>query len=192
MHQETNQEAFMKGGTFRSWRIYSKSCKCRNLTTEKTDTSRLFLKTTKVNNTKHNQFVPPFQQDYQEKQYIELLSRLGIKLNLPDLTFDTDQLINKIGTIVFKNKFNEEQGKYFVRLSYVKVWNKDDEVVNKPEPKTDEMKQKEQQANGKQTPMSQQSNPFANANGPIEINDDDFTVLGRGLNAIHYKIPERQ
>ncbi|ORN54314.1 single-stranded DNA-binding protein, partial [Staphylococcus aureus] len=38
----------------------------------------------------------------------------------------------------------------------------------------DEMKQKEQQANGKQTPMSQQSNPFANANGPIEINDDDL------------------
>ncbi|HDK8607307.1 TPA: single-stranded DNA-binding protein, partial [Staphylococcus aureus] len=103
-----------------------------------------------------------------------LLSRLGIKLNLPDLTFDTDQLINKIGTIVLKNKFNEEQGKYFVRLSYVKVWNKDDEVVNKPEPKTDEMKQREQQANGKQTPMSQQSNPFANANGPIEINDDDL------------------
>lgn len=63
-------------------------------------------------------------------------------MNLPDLTFDTDQLINKIGTIVLKNKFNEEQGKYFVRLSYVKVWNKDDEVVNKPEPKTDEMKQK--------------------------------------------------
>ncbi|HDG3583749.1 TPA: single-stranded DNA-binding protein, partial [Staphylococcus aureus] len=66
----------------------------------------------------------------------------------------------------------EEQGKYFVRLSYVKVWNKDDEVVNKPEPKTDEMKQIEQQVNGKQTPMSQQSNPFVNA--PIEINDDDL------------------
>ncbi len=38
-----------------------------------------------------------------------LLSRLGIKLNLPDLTFDTDQLINEIETIVLKNKFNEEQ-----------------------------------------------------------------------------------
>ncbi|HFP6630754.1 TPA: single-stranded DNA-binding protein, partial [Staphylococcus aureus] len=54
----------------------------------------------------------------------------------------------------------------------VKVWNKGDEVVNKPEPKTDEMKQIEQQVNGKQTPMSQQSNPFVNA--PIEINDDDL------------------
>ncbi|HBG3134618.1 TPA: single-stranded DNA-binding protein [Staphylococcus aureus] len=172
--QETNQEAFMKGGDFLGAGEFT--VKVANV--EFNDRENRYFTIVFENNEgkqyKHNQFVPPFQQDYQEKQYIELLSRLGIKLNLPDLTFDTDQLINKIGTIVLKNKFNEEQGKYFVRLSYVKVWNKDDEVVNKPEPKTDEMKQKEQQANGKQTPMSQQSNPFANANGPIEINDDDL------------------
>ena len=79
-----------------------------------------------------------------------------------------------MGTIVLKNKFNEDQGKYFVRLSFVKVWNKGDEIVNKPEPKTDEMKQREQQANGQQTPMTKQDNPFANANGPIDISDDDL------------------
>ena len=172
--QETNQEAFMKGGDFLGAGEFT--AKVANV--EFNDRENRYFTIVFENNEgkqyKHNQFVPPFQQDYQEKQYIELLSRLEIKLNLPDLTFDTDQLINKIGTIVLKNKFNEEQGKYFVRLSYVKVWNKDDEVVNKPEPKTDEMKQKEQQANWKQTPMSQQSNPFANANGPIEINDDDL------------------
>ena len=93
---------------------------------------------------------------------------------MPDLTFDTDRLINKMGTIVLKNKFNEDQGKYFVRLSFVKVWNKGDEIVNKPEPKTDEMKQREQQANGQQTPMTKQDNPFANANGPIDISNDDL------------------
>ena len=79
-----------------------------------------------------------------------------------------------MGTIVLKNKFNEDQGKYFVRLSFVKVWNKGDEIVNKPEPKTDEMKQREQQANGQQTPMTKQDNPFGNANGPIDISDDDL------------------
>ncbi|UFA57191.1 single-stranded DNA-binding protein [Staphylococcus aureus] len=172
--QETNQEAFMKGGDF----LGAGQFTVKVIDVEFNDKENRYFTIVFENNEgkqyKHNQFVPPFQQDYQEKQYIELLSRLGIKLNLPDLTFNTDQLINKIGTIVLKNKFDEKQGKYFVRLSYVKVWNKDDEVVNKPEPKTDEMKQREQQANGKQTPMSQQSNPFANANGPIDINDDDL------------------
>ncbi|HFV7717723.1 TPA: single-stranded DNA-binding protein [Staphylococcus aureus] len=172
--QETNQEAFMKGGDFLGAGEFTVKVVKVEFNDEENRYFTIVFENNEGKQYKHNQFVPPFQQDYQEKQYIELLSRLGIKLNLPDLTFDTDQLINKIGTIVLKNKFDEKQGKYFVRFSYVKVWNKDDEVVNKPEPKTDEMKQREQQANGKQTPMSQQSNPFANANGPIDISSEDL------------------
>ncbi|MBA8772091.1 single-stranded DNA-binding protein [Staphylococcus coagulans] len=169
---ETSQEAFMKGGDFLGAGEFT--VKIKDI--EANDAEGRYFTIVFENNEgkqfKHNQFVPPFQQDYQEKQYIELLTRLGIKLNLPDLTFDTDQLINKPGTIVLKNKFNEDQGKYFVRLSFVKAWKKGDEIINKPEPKTDEMKQKEKQTNGRQTPMSQESNPFANANGPIDIDDE--------------------
>ncbi|MGL4048115.1 single-stranded DNA-binding protein [Staphylococcus warneri] len=172
--KETNQETFLKGGDFLGAGEFT--VKVKDIVSN--DAQGRYFTIVFENNEgkqyKHNQFVPPFQQDFQEKQYIELLSRLGIKLNLPDLTFNTDELINKMGTIVLKYKFNEDQGKYFVRLSFVKVWNKGDEIVNKPEPKTNEMKQKEKQANGQQTPMSKQDNPFGNANGPIDISDDDL------------------
>lgn len=169
--QETNQDAFLKGGEFLGAGQFTVKVKDVEFNDKEGRYFTIVFENNEGKQYKHNQFVPPFQQDYQERQYIELLSRLGINLNLPDLTFDTDQLINKMGTIVLKNKFNEDQGKYFVRLSYVKVWNKGDEIVNKPEPKTNEMRQKEQQANGQQTPMSKQDNPFGNANGPIDIDD---------------------
>ena len=172
--QETNQEAFMKGGDFLGAGEFTVKVKDIEFNDKDNRYFTIVFENNEGKQYKHNQFVPPFKFDFQEEQYIQLLSRLGIKLNLPDMTFDTNQLINKMGTIVLKHKFNEEQGKYFVRLSYVKVWNKGDEIVNKPEPKTDEMKQKENQANGQQTPMRQQSNPFANANGPIDISDDDL------------------
>ena len=49
------------------------------------------------------------------------------------------------------------------------------------------MKQREQQANGQQTPMTKQDNPFANANGPIDISDDDlaFQDVIKCLSLIH-------
>ncbi|MDK8290182.1 MAG: single-stranded DNA-binding protein, partial [Staphylococcus lugdunensis] len=156
--KETNQEAFLKGGDFLGAGEFTVKVKAIEANDREGRYFTIVFENNEGKEFKHNQFVPPFQQDYQEKQYIELLSRLGIQLNLPDLTFDTDQLINKVGTIVLKNKFNKEQGKYFVRLSYVKVWKKGDEVVNKPEPKTEEMKREEQQAKGQQTSMSQESN----------------------------------
>lgn len=172
--KETNQEAFMKGGDFLGAGEFTVKVKDVEFNDKEGRYFTIVFENNEGKQYKHNQFVPPFQQDFQERQYIELLSRLGIQLNLPDLTFDTDRLINKMGTIVLKNKFNEDQGKYFVRLSFVKVWNKGDEIVNKPEPKTDEMKQREQQSNGQQTPMTKQDNPFANANGPIDISNDDL------------------
>ncbi|MDU0452308.1 single-stranded DNA-binding protein [Staphylococcus chromogenes] len=172
--KETNQETFLKGGDFLGAGEFTVKVKDIEVNDAEGRYFTIVFENNEGKQFKHNQFVPPFDHDFQERQYIELLTRLGIKLNLPDLTFDTDQLINKAGTIVLKNKFNEDQGKYFVRLSFIKAWKKGDEVVNKPEPKTDEMKQKEKQANGTQIPMSQQPNPFANASGPIDINDDDL------------------
>lgn len=62
------------------------------------------------------------------------------------------------------------------QLSYIKVWNKGDEVVNKPTPKTDEQRAEETQNdsnNQQQTPMSQQSNPFA-GNDPLGYDDQDL------------------
>lgn len=172
--QETNQEAFMKGGDFLGAGEFTVKVKDIEFNDKDNRYFTIVFENNEGKQYKHNQFVPPFKFDFQEEQYIQLLSRLGIKLNLPDMTFDTNQLINKMGTIVLKHKFNEEQGKYFVRLSYVKVWNKGDEIVNKPEPKTEEMKQREQQANGQKPSLTDQSNPFANANGPIDISNDDL------------------
>ena len=146
--QETNQEAFMKGGDFLGAGEFTVKVKDIEFNDKDNRYFTIVFENNEGKQYKHNQFVPPFKFDFQEEQYIQLLSRLGIKLNLPDMTFDTNQLINKMGTIVLKHKFNEEQGKYFVRLSYVKVWNKGDEIVNKPEPKTDEMKQKRDKLTG--------------------------------------------
>lgn len=172
--RETNQEAFLKSGDFLGAGEFTVKVKDVEFNDKENRYFTIVFENNEGKQYKHNQFVPPFQQDFQEKQYIELLSRLGIKLNLPDLTFDTDQLINKMGTIVLKNKFNDDQGKYFVRLSFVKIWKKGDEIVNKPEPKTDEMKQREQQANGQKISLSSQDNPFNNSNGPIDISNDDL------------------
>ena len=175
--KDTNQEAFLKGGDFLGAGEFTVKVKDVEFNDKENRYFTVVFENGEGKQYKHNQFVPPFQQDFQEKQYVEFLSRLGIKLNLPDLTFDTNDLVNKFGTIVLKNKFNEDQGKYFVRLSYVKVWDKGDEVVNKPTPKTDQMKREEQQGSvqrQQKESLSDQSNPFANASGPIDINDDDL------------------
>lgn len=172
--KDTNQEAFLKGGDFLGAGEFTVKVKDVEFNDKENRYFTVVFENSEGKQYKHNQFVPPFQQDFQEKQYVEFLTRLGIKLNLPDLSFNTDDLINKMGTIVLKHKLNEDQGKYFVRLSFVKVWNKGDEVVNKPVPKTDDMKREEQQANGQgqqKESLSDQSNPFANANGPIDIDD---------------------
>lgn len=170
--KETNQEAFMKGGDFLGAGEFTVKVKDVEFNDKEGRYFTIVFENDEGKQYKHNQFVPPFREDFQEKQYIELLTRLGIKLNLPDLSFETNELVNKMGTIVLKHKFNEDQGKYFVRLSYVKVWNKGDEIVNKKEDKTEEMKQKEQQYNGQQKSMTQQDNPFAN--GSIDIGSDEL------------------
>lgn len=172
--KDTNQEAYLKGGDFLGAGEFTVKVKDVEFNDSQNRYFTVVFENEEGKQYKHNQFVPPFQQDFQEKQYVEFLSRLGIKLNLPDLSFNTDELINKFCTVILKNKFNEDQGKYFVRLSFVKVWNKGDEVVNKPTPKTDEMKREEQLVNGngqQKESLSDQSNPFANANGPIDIDD---------------------
>ncbi|MCQ9288759.1 single-stranded DNA-binding protein [Staphylococcus gallinarum] len=173
--KETNQETFLKGGDFLGAGEFTVKVKDIEFNDSQNRYFTVVFENSEGKQYKHNQFVPPFQQDFQEKQYVEFLSRLGIKLNLPDLTFNTDDLINKMGTIVLKHKFNEDQGKYFVRLSFVKVWNKGDEVINKPEPKTEEMKRAEQQGNNQsKNSLSTESNPFANANGSIDIQSEDL------------------
>lgn len=73
---------------------------------------------------------------------IELVTRLGIKLNLPSLDFDTNDLIGKFCHLVLKWKFNEDEGKYFTDFSFIKPYKKGDDVVNKPIPKTDKQKLK--------------------------------------------------
>ncbi|MGD6772395.1 single-stranded DNA-binding protein [Staphylococcus simulans] len=174
---DTNQEKFLKGGDFLGAGEFTVKVKEIQFNDNQNRYFTIVFENNEGKQFSHNQFVPPFREDFQEKQYIELLTRLGIKLNLPDLTFDTDELVNKFGTIVLKNKFNEDEGKYFVRLSFVKVWNKGDEIVNKPEPKTDEMKREEQLASGnnqpeQKQPLSNQDNPFAN--DPLGYNESDL------------------
>ncbi|HEC2213245.1 TPA: single-stranded DNA-binding protein [Staphylococcus delphini] len=173
---ETNQEVFMKGGEFLGAGEFTVKVKDVEVNDAEGRYFTIVFENNEGKQYKHNQFVPPFDQDYQEKQYIELLSRLGIKLNLPDLTFDTEQLINKFCNIVVKWKFRDNLGRYMPQLSYIKVWNKGDEVVNKPTPKTDEQRAEETQNNSnnqQQTPMSHQSNPFA-GNDPLGYNDQDL------------------
>lgn len=173
--KETNQDSFLKGGDFLGAGEFTVKVKDVEFNDKENRYFTVVFENGEGKQYKHNQFVPPFQQEFQEKQYVEFLSRLGIELNLPDLTFDTNDLVNQFCTVVLKNKFNEDQGKYFVRLSFIKVWNKGDEVVNKSTPKTDEMKREEQQGQNQQKgSLSDESNPFANANGPIDISDDDL------------------
>lgn len=173
--KETNQDSFLKGGDFLGAGEFTVKVKDVEFNDKENRYFTVVFENGEGKQYKHNQFVPPFQQEFQEKQYVEFLSRLGIQLNLPNLTFDTNDLVNKFCTVVLKNKFNEDQGKYFVRLSFIKDWNKGDEVVNKPTPKTDEMKREEQQGQNQQKgSLSDESNPFANANGPIDISSDDL------------------
>lgn len=170
---ETNQEAFLKGGEFLGAGEFTVKVKEIQFNDKENRYFTIVFENNEGKQFNHNQFVPPFREDFQEKQYIELLSRLGIKLNLPDLTFDSDQLINKVCNIVVKWKFRENLGKYMPQLSYIKVWNKGDDVINKSTPKTDEQKAEEKQNNSnsqQQTPMSQQSNPFA-GNDPLGYGD---------------------
>lgn len=123
---------------------------------------------------RHNQFIPPFDQDWQEKQYIELLARLGIGLDTEsgDLSFNTEDLINKPCNIVLKRKWNDDNQRFYTRLSYNKIWNKGDEVKNAPTPMTPEEQQMMNSGNG--SPAQAEENPFENADGPADVEDDDL------------------
>lgn len=169
--KETNQEKFMGGGNFLGAGEFTVKVVDVEFNDKENRYFTIVLENEENKQLKHNVFIPPFNQDWQEKQYIQLLSRLGIKLDLPDLTFDTNDLKNKAATAVIKRKWNDDEGKFFTRLSYFKTWEKGDEVVNKPEPLTEDEKAK---LNGNSQPTNKDSNPFANANGPIDISDDDL------------------
>lgn len=178
--KDTNQERFLKGGDYLIAGEYTVKVKDIEFNDKENRYFTIVFENDEGKQYKHNQFVPPFNFDFQEKQYIELLTRLGIKLNLPDLTFDTDQLKNKMANLVLNWKFNEDQGKHFARYSFLKIWNKGDEVVNKPTPKTDEQINKENNGatpknndfSSTTVPTGNNNNPFNNANGPIDISDD--------------------
>lgn len=172
--KETNQEKFYSGAT--GFQAGEFTVKVKNIE-YKDQENRYFtiiFENDEGKQYKHNQFVPPYKYDFQEKQLIELVTRLGIKLNLPSLDFDTNELIGKPCHLVLKWKFNKDEGKYFTDFSFIKPYKNGDGVINKPIPKTDKQKQEESNGTQRQTPMSQQDDPFANANGPIDISDDDL------------------
>src|SRR5699024_5807920 len=116
--KETNQEKFMGGGNF----LGAGEFTVKVVDVEFNDKENRFFTIGHENKEnkqhKHNVFVPPYNQDLQEKQYIQLLRKLGIKLDLPDLTFDTNDIINKAATPVIKRKWNDDEVKVLTRLSY--------------------------------------------------------------------------
>ncbi|HEI4275693.1 TPA: single-stranded DNA-binding protein, partial [Staphylococcus aureus] len=111
--KETNQEKFYNGSA--GFQAGEFTVKVKNI--EFNDRENRYFTIVFENDEgkqyKHNQFVPPYKYDFQEKQLIELVTRLGIKLNLPSLDFDTNDLIGKFCHLVLKWKFNEDEGKYF-------------------------------------------------------------------------------
>lgn len=180
-------DSFMSGGDFLTPGEYT--VKVKDIETDKIQKNN-YITIVFVNNEgkeyKHNQFLPPFNHDFQEERYIELLARLGINLNTQagDLSFNTDALINKACTIVLKRKWNDDHEKYFTELSYNKTWKKDDTVINTPHPMTEEEKAKAgyggNNGGGGQGYGQAETNPFENAGagqgptGSADINDDDL------------------
>lgn len=171
--KETNQEKFYNGSA--GFQAGEFTVKVKNI--EFNDRENRYFTIVFENDEgkqyKHNQFVPPYKYDFQEKQLIELVTRLGIKLNLPSFDFDTNDLIGKFCHLVLKWKFNEDEGKYFTDFSFIKPYKKGDDVVNKPIPKTDKQKAEENNEAQQQTSMSQQSNPFESS-GQFGYDDQDL------------------
>lgn len=120
--KETNQEKFYNGSA--GFQAGEFTVKVKNI--EFNDRENRYFTIVFENDEgkqyKHNQFVPPYKYDFQEKQLIELVTRLGIKLNLPSLDFDTNDLIGKFCHLVLKWKFNEDEGKYFTDFSFIKPY----------------------------------------------------------------------
>ncbi|ATH60408.1 single-stranded DNA-binding protein [Staphylococcus nepalensis] len=172
--KETNQEKFYNGTTGFQAGEFTVKVKKIELNDRENRYFTIVFENDEGKQYKHNQFVPPYKYDFQEKQLIELLTRLGIKLNLPSLDFDTEELVNKFCHLVLKWKFNENEGKYFTDFSYIKPYKQGDEIVNKPIPKDEKMKSEENGTNNQKESLNSESNPFANANGPIDISDDDL------------------
>lgn len=125
---------------------------------------------------RHNQFIPPFDKEWQEKQYVELLARLGIDLDTQsgNLSFNTDKLKNKSCNIVLKRKWNDNDEKFYTRLSYNKVWNKGDEVKNEPTPMTQEERALINGGNSQGSSQQPEQNPFENADGPVDVDSEDL------------------
>ncbi len=168
--KETNQEKFYNGTT--GFQAGEFTVKVKNI--EFNDRENRYFTIVFENDEgkqyKHNQFVPPYKYDFQEKQLIELLTRLGIKLNLPSLDFDTNELIGKPCHLVLKWKFNKDEGKYFTDFSFIKPYKNGEGIINKPIPKTEKQKAEEKN-NSQQTSMTSQDNPFGN-NDPLGYEDD--------------------
>ncbi len=89
--KETNQEKFYNGSA--GFQAGEFTVKVKNI--EFNDRENRYFTIVFENDEgkqyKHNQFVPPYKYDFQEKQL--MVSGLGIKLNLPSLDFDTNDLL---------------------------------------------------------------------------------------------------
>ncbi|MEB7507147.1 single-stranded DNA-binding protein [Staphylococcus xylosus] len=172
--KETNQDKFLNGSTGLPAGEFTVRVKNIEYNDKENRYFTIVFGNDEGKQYKHNQFVPPYKHDFQEKQLIELVTRLGVNLNLPSLEFDTNDLINQPCHLVLKWKFNENEGKYFSDFSYIKPYKNGDGVINKPIPKDEKMKAEENGGSRPKTSLNDEDNPFANANGPIDISDDDL------------------
>ncbi|MGW7932156.1 single-stranded DNA-binding protein [Staphylococcus xylosus] len=171
--KETNQEKFYSATTGFQAGEYTVRVKKIEFNDQENRYFTIIFENDEGKRYKHNQFIPPYKYDFQEKQLIELVTRLGVKLNLPSLDFDTNQLLEKPCHLVLKWKFNEDEGKYFTDFSFIKPYENGDGIINKPIPKTDKQKAEENKGVQQQTPMSQQDDPFS-GNDPLGYNEDDL------------------
>lgn len=115
-----------------------------------------------------------FEQDWVKNWFYNFTKNAGLPVKKENFTFDTNDLVGKPIFVDIQRDYNDYSDKYVNRLKYTAKYDKDkadqwnEEYAISDEEKAFKAKQ------GGATSSSSSSNPFANANGPIDIDTNEL------------------
>ncbi|MBO3076715.1 DUF669 domain-containing protein [Mammaliicoccus vitulinus] len=115
-----------------------------------------------------------FEQDWVKNWFYNFTKNAGLPVKKENFTFDTNDLVGKPIFVDIQREYNDYSEKYKNKLKYTAKYDKgkadqwDEEYAISDEEKALKAKQ------GGATSSSNNSNPFANADGPIDITDEDL------------------
>lgn len=118
-----------------------------------------------------------FEHDWVKNWFYNFTKNAGLPVKKENFSFDTNDLVGKPIFVDVQREYNDYSDKYVNRLKYTAKYEKDKaDQWNEEYPISEEEKLFKAKQNGgsESNAGNSSNNPFANANGPIDISSDDL------------------